>query len=396
MALTREVIMIKHLRTAIRNDLEAPAEAREFGSGWISGVMALILGIAVFLLQLSQEFPQWFSMKDLGVLHAAPEFSLALKIIAVVSFILACISLVLRQTKVLGFSAIILVLCTTVLGEIAPVSVASQSQSIPGISSFGFDWFVLNIFLTGVLFIPLEKLFGRLTDQPLFRTEWREDLFYFLLSSVLVQTLTFLSLLPSMTILQYTQGFNEWRQWIAQQPLIVQVIEIMLLTDFVQYWFHRAFHEVPFLWKFHAVHHSAQKMDWLAGSRMHIVEIVGLRGMTIIPMFVLGFSQSALHVYIWVVYLNATFVHANVRFNVEWLKPILVTPRFHHWHHGIEKEAINVNFAIHFPWLDKLFGTYYMPANQWPRGYGIGGTPLPKGYWGQFMHPFVKKKKVNK
>lgn len=385
--------MIKHLRTAIRNDLEAPAEAREFGSGWISGVLALIFGIAVFLLQLSQEFPQWFSMKDLAVLHAAPEFSLALKIIAAVSFILACISLVLRQTKILGFTAITLVLFTTVLGEVAPASLANNPQSTFGINSFGFDWFVLNIFLTGVLFIPLEKLFGRLTDQPLFRTEWREDLFYFLLSSVLVQTLTFLSLLPSMTILQHTPSLNDWRQWIAQQPLILQVLEIMLLTDFVQYWFHRAFHMVPFLWKFHAVHHSAQKMDWLAGSRMHIVEIIGLRGMTVIPMFVLGFSQSALHVYILFVYLNATFVHANVRFNVEWLKPIVVTPRFHHWHHGIEKEAINVNFAIHFPWLDKLFGTYYMPPNQWPRAYGIGGAPLPQGYWGQFMYPFVKKKK---
>ena len=51
----------------------------------------------------------------------------------------------------------------------------------------------------------------------------------------------------------------------------------MFLTDFVQYWFHRAFHRIPFLWGFHAVHHSAQKMDWLAGSRMHIVEIIGLR-----------------------------------------------------------------------------------------------------------------------
>lgn len=216
-------------------------------------------------------------------------------------------------------------------------------------------------------------------------------LFYFLLGSVLVQSLTYLSLAPSMAILHHTGNWGELRQMVASQALWLQVIEIMLLTDLVQYWFHRAFHQISFLWGFHAVHHSAQKMDWLAGSRMHIIEIIGLRGLTIIPMYVLGFAENALHIYILLVYLNATFVHANVRFNVEWLKPFIVTPRFHHWHHGIEKEAIAVNFAIHFPGLDKMFGTYYMPPKQWPSGYGIGGHPVPTSYWQQFFYPFKRK-----
>jgi sterol desaturase/sphingolipid hydroxylase (fatty acid hydroxylase superfamily) len=72
------------------------------------------------------------------------------------------------------------------------------------------------------------------------------------------------------------------------------------------------------------------------------------------------------------------------------MERFMVTPRFHHWHHGIEKEAIDVNFAIHFPLYDKLFGTYHMPENQWPSGYGIGGHPVPNGYWKQFLYPFRK------
>ena len=83
---------------------------------------------------------------------------------------------------------------------------------------------------------------------------------------------------------------------VTSQALWLQVIEIMLLTDLVPYWFHRAFHQISFLWGFHAVHHSAQKMDWLAGSRMHMIEIIGLRGLTIIPMYVLGFAENALHI----------------------------------------------------------------------------------------------------
>lgn len=377
--------MIQKLRLAIRNDLEAPEEARHFGSGWLSGVAALVLGIASLCLLLGERLQGMFSTQVLSPLYALPQFTLIIQALLLTSFLFACTNLVLRRNRVLGFSAILLVLLTITIAE----TLDAQAARTSGIA-LSLDWFVLNILLTGFLFIPLEKLFGRLTRQPLFRDEWREDLFYFLISSVFVQTLTLFTLAPSMTILHYTGDWASMRQVIASQPLWLQVIEIMFLTDFVQYWFHRAFHQVPFLWGFHAVHHSAKKMDWLAGSRMHIVEIVGLRSMTVVPMYVLGFAEGALHLYILLVYLNATFVHANVRFNVEWLKPLIVTPRFHHWHHGIEKEAIDVNFAIHFPLFDKLFGTYYMPKNQWPSGYGIGGHPVPNGYWKQFLYPFKK------
>lgn len=378
--------MLAKLRRAIRNDLESSAEQRTFGSGWMSGAGAIILSLAGLLLVLSSRYPALFSVKEITALHAHPGFTLAMQTVLALGFALACINLVLRRNKILGFSAIIVVLLATTLGEIATVTAMPLGQV-----HLGLDWFVLNLLLTGMLFIPLEKLFGRLADQPLFRTEWREDLFYFLLGSLLVQSLTYLSLAPSMTILRHTGDWAALRDVVASQPPWLQLLETMFLTDLVQYWFHRAFHRIPFLWGFHAVHHSAQKMDWLAGSRMHLFEIVGLRSMTIIPMYVLGFQQGVLHAYILLVYLNATFVHANVRFNVEWLKPLIVTPRFHHWHHGIEKEAIDVNFAIHFPWLDKLFGTYYMPPNRWPSGYGIGGHPVPTGYWKQFLYPFRQK-----
>ena len=377
--------MLSKLRQAIRNDLEAPAEARTFGSGWISGVSALVLALAGLSMILSMSYPDLLSMPQLRQIYQEGSFKLAVQLVLLAGFSLACINLVLRRSKVLGFSAIVIVLVTSLMGASMPAQEANAPNSLVGL-----DWFVLNLLFTGVLFVPLEKLFGRLREQPLFRGEWREDLFYFLLSSLLVQSLTYLSLLPSVTVIQHTDHWAGLRQWVGSQPLWLQFIELMFLTDFMQYWFHRAFHRIPFLWGFHAVHHSARTMDWLAGSRMHIIEIIGLRGMTIIPMYVLGFQESAMHAYILLVYLYATFIHANVRFNVEWLKPYIVTPRFHHWHHGIEKEAIDVNFAIHFPLFDRLFGTYYMPSNLWPSGYGVGGHPVPNGYRKQLMYPFTR------
>eukprot|EP01035_Chromulina_nebulosa_P036015 gene36014-48457_t len=129
-------------------------------------------------------------------------------------------------------------------------------------------------------------------------------------------------------------------------------------------------------------------MDWMAGARMHFLEILALRSTTVIPMFVLGFSATAMNAYILLVYVYSTFVHANLGWSLPFVEKFLVTPRFHHWHHGIEREAIDVNFAIHFPLLDRLFGTHYLPAEKWPSGYGIDGHPVPTGYVEQLKYPF--------
>ncbi len=178
------------------------------------------------------------------------------------------------------------------------------------------------------------------------------------------------------------------RAAIGGQPFILQVVEIMVFTDLVQYWVHRAFHRVPALWRFHAVHHSAKSMDWIAGARMHFLEIIVLRGLTAVPMFTLGFAPAAIQTYLLIVYFYSAFIHANIGWNLQWLGRFLATPRFHHWHHGIEREAIDVNFAIHFPMFDRLFGTFHLPEGKWPQGYGIGGHPVPLGYWKQFLYPF--------
>ncbi len=366
-------------------DLAADAAQRRFGSGWVSGTLALLLAVVGLATVLCLRYPELLTVEDARKLYNVALIRSALHIVLIAGFVLAIVSIVLRKRKVLGFSAMGLILLATLLGG----SKAHSSAELNADVYLGLDWFVLNLLFTGILFIPLERLFARLPDQAIFRTEWREDLFYFFISSLLVQGLTYLSLLPSQTVAQHTE-WSGLRAWVASQPLLLQFFEIMFLTDLVQYWVHRIFHRVPALWRFHAVHHSARAMDWLAGSRMHFVEIVCLRGLTVIPMYALGFHSTAMYVYIGFVYILATFVHANLRFDFGWLKRVVVTPQFHHWHHGVEKEAIDVNFAVHFPILDRLFGTYYLPRDKWPSAYGISGHPVPHGFLRQFMYPFMR------
>ena len=381
--------LIHSLRLRIRAELEAAPEHRRFGTGWISGVGAMVFSVASLLLVVSLRHPGWLGMPELKAIHSHPAFPLAIQFALVVSFALAALNMVLRRNKTLGVVAMILTLLAALLGTAASAQQTVGEDKIT--IFFGLDWFVLNVIFTGFLFVPLERLFPRTAGQPLFRAEWREDLFYYLVSSMFVQVLTWLSFAPARFVTSHTH-WTDFRAWVAGQPLWIQLLEIMFLTDLVQYWVHRLFHRIPALWKFHAVHHSAKSMDWMASARMHFLEIIILRGTTVMPMLVLGFNYGAVQFYVLLVYVHSTFIHANVKWDFEWLGRVLVTPRFHHWHHGIEKEAIDVNFAIHFPLLDRVFGTCHWPKHRWPQGYGIPGE-MPSGYWQQFLHPFRRPKK---
>ena len=374
--------MLNQFTTVLINELESPQVARGLGSGWVSGALGLLLAIAGLVAVLCMRFPQLLTAPEIRAAVDVVLFRMVVHGVLISGFVLASMSLLLRQHKVLGLTAVILILLALALGG---SQVRAEGELTSGVY-FGLDWFMLNLMLTGIIFLPLERIFQR-RPQSVFRSEWREDLFYFLISSIMVQSLTFMSLAPS----HYVAGNFDLaavQSIVASQPLWLQFFEVMLLTDLVQYWLHRVFHKVPFLWRFHAIHHSAQSLDWLAGSRMHFIEIIFLRSLTIIPMNVLGYEQSVIYAYLIVVYLYSTYIHSNVKFDIECLKPFIVTPRFHHWHHGLEREAIDVNFAIHFPLFDRLFGTYYMPQDKWPQAYGVCSSPVPTGYWKQFMYPF--------
>ena len=375
--------MLREFRQRLRAELEAPGDERRIGQGWLSGVAALVLSLAGLGSVLCLRYPSLLSVPEMRQAIDLTLFRIVLQAGLILGFTLAVVSIVLRENRLLGFTAVTIILIATAIGG---ASAGSSGTAAKG-NVLGLDWFMLNLVFTGIVFVPLERVFGR-RPQPLFRHQWREDLFYFFLSSVLVQTLTYLSLAPSLAIVHHT-SWTDLRAAVSAQPVWLQIIEIMFLTDLVQYWLHRAFHRSGFLWRFHAVHHSAPVLDWLAGSRMHLMEIIVLRGTTVIPMYVLGFGENALYAYLIFVYVYSTYIHSNVRFDVEWLKPVIVTPRFHHWHHGLERGAVDVNFAIHFPILDRAFGTYFMPRGRWPKGYGVSSEPVPSGFGRQFMYPFV-------
>jgi sterol desaturase/sphingolipid hydroxylase (fatty acid hydroxylase superfamily) len=372
----------------LARDLEAPIEARGFGTGWFSGFFALVLAVFGLCCVAALRWPAWAGMPELGVLRDNSAFRVAVHLVLLSAYGLALLSLLLRPRKAIGATALVIALAASILGGSAVQPEESHNWGI----FFGIDFFAVNMVAAGLMFAPIERIFPHRPESRLFRPEWREDLFYYLVSSMLVQIITFLALAPSSYINANSnyQWFVSAREFVSHLPWIVQFIAAMALTDLAQYWFHRLFHRIPFLWGFHAVHHSAKAMDWLASGRMHFIEIVLLRGVTSLPLLTLGFLPSVMQAYVGLVYVWSSLLHANLRGDFNRLGHWLALPRFHHWHHALEAEGVDKNFAIHFPLYDRVFGTHYLPDGAWPAGYGVP-EQVPGGYWSQMKYPFVRK-----
>lgn len=359
------------------------------GTGWVSGILSIILGIIGLGAVLCLHFPNLLTLEQTRDKYPLEVIRVLIHIVLVSAFLLGVTSVALRKSKILGLCGAALVLVAALLGG-SQVPIDEDIQT--GGLYLGLDWFLLNLIYSCAVFIPLERLFARLHDQPVFRRGWVTDITYFFISTLAVQFTTYLTLQPVSTLLQWAVS-EKVHAFVSSLPWVVQFLMIMLLVDIIQYWVHRLFHTVPWLWKFHAVHHSTDAMDWLAGSRLHLVEQVFTRGCTLIPAFIFGFHPAPLIAYLVFISFHATYIHANVRFGLGPLDWLLVTPRFHHWHHAIEREAIDKNFAVHFPVLDLLFGTYYLPGKLWPGGYGIHDQ-VPAGWLRQFFYPFLPKSKT--
>lgn len=356
-------------------------QPRAFGNGFISGVASVALGLLGLAAVLCFLFPSSLTMPELRALYPIPQVRALLHVVLVASFLAGAVSVTLRYNKALGLTGLGLTLAAALLGG----SRVPLDDEVARGPFLGLDWALLNLLAYSAVYIPLERAFARRPEQPLFRRGFGTDLTYFLVSSLFVQLMTLLTLRPAMVL------FDDLRHpavttWVAGLPFWAQVPAVLFVADLTQYWLHRAFHRVPWLWRFHAIHHSAEEMDWLAGSRLHLVDAVTTRAATYVPIYVLGFSEAAVFAYVLWVVIQATAIHANVSWKLRWLGPWLATPAFHHWHHAAE--VADKNFAVHLPWLDRLFGTYHLPEH-WPAGYGLaGGATMPEGYLQQMVHPF--------
>lgn len=357
----------------------------KIGDGFISGCISIFLGVLTFLGVLCFKYPEQLTTPAFREVYTGESMKILLMSCIIAALFFAILSFFFSRKRKLSLIGILFCVATIVLGgfDVDPRSVDKTSWHL------GLDWLVLDLFLMAIIFVPIELVFPKRKSQPTFHEEWRTDLIYFTISHLFIQFFGTITQQPAKLFFG-GMGLDNVHQFMQSLPFAVELFLAFFVTDLFQYWTHRFFHTHQYLFRFHAVHHSTENMDWLAGSRTHFVDIFVTRSMAFVPLYVLGFSTITFNIYVIFMAIHAVLIHSNTRINFGFIKYIFATPQFHHWHHCKDPKHWGKNFATIFPFIDKIFGTYYLPGNIWPKDTGLLEANFPKGYIKQAIYPFKK------
>lgn len=356
------------------------------GDGKISGYCSLFLGGMSLLAVLAYLFPSYLTTIELRQAYDALFLQKVLKYGMYFSLFFGVLTFILSKYRLMGSIGIALTLVAFMLGGYTiPVGPVEANRL-----SLGVDWLILAFLLSAFVFMTFEKLYPKYRNQVILRGEWGLDLLYFCINHLAISAIIIYG--------NYHVGHFSWavsvpvQDFIQSTPLLLQFVLIVVAADFVLYWEHRMYHEVKFLWPIHAVHHSIENLDWLAGSRGHFIQVFSERAMVMVPLYLLGVDTDALNLYVTFAALQAILIHCNIGFPFGPLKYIFVTPQFHHWHHSSETPAIDTNYSAHTLLFDWLFNTFHLPGKNWPARYGTT-KPLPRGFIGQTLYPVTAFKR---
>jgi sterol desaturase/sphingolipid hydroxylase (fatty acid hydroxylase superfamily) len=257
---------------------------------------------------------------------------------------------------------------------------------------------IFAFLLLAAILWPIERFFPSIRGQPLWRGGIKTDLAYWFFTPLVTKALTRGALVVAVVLLAFAAGVRLDREHVQaflydpsrrvqRQPAGLQVLEVLLLGDLLGYWTHRLFHGRR-LWPFHAVHHASKQLDWLSSVRLHPVNDAVSRLVSALPILLLGFSPLVLAGYVPFLTFYAILIHANVSWTFRPLRYLLASPGFHRWHHTSQEEGLDKNFAGLFPFIDLLFGTFYMPEGRRPERFGVLNEEVPEGLLGQLAYPF--------
>lgn len=179
------------------------------------------------------------------------------------------------------------------------------------------------------------------------------------------------------------------RSPVAGWPLALQALVALVMVDFLSYWSHRVRHQRWF-WPLHAVHHSAEKLDWLAAARMHPLDDLADNVVVFLPVLLLGFDPRIFVSLGPALILHTLFLHASVRLSLGPLRFVIATPDFHRWHHAVEIEARDANYGGVLAIWDVMFGTFRMPRERATR-FGVDeASKMPEQLGPQLVVPIVR------
>ncbi|MEL6568281.1 MAG: sterol desaturase family protein [Pseudomonadota bacterium] len=265
-----------------------------------------------------------------------------------------------------------------------------------GITSFTLLGFVLLPIVFGLYCAPLERLmpFSRRwleggNDTAVDVIMYFSGAFWSGISKLIVSALFIVGVVEVLEPYGHDYWPTHWNP-------IVQVFLFILIKDFFRYWFHRALHEVPFLWRMHAAHHSVERLYWLNGIRAHPLEIISQAIFYAIPLALVQPTAEIALVAVIMQLSIGIFQHSNIDLKLGWWEYIFSIGDNHRYHHYPDKGVGDSNYGGEFIVWDILFGTFHKVKGERPHDrIGIGTAPeYPMTVAGLYIAPFLPNQKV--
>lgn len=252
---------------------------------------------------------------------------------------------------------------------------------------YDLRYHLVLILMAGVVGWVFERLLKK-EDSNIVRaySEARTDIYHPLFNYVVFLPLAYLM---TASMEYWHVPFHTLQGVMAEQNLFVQMIVALLVLDFFTYWRHRFNH--AYMWQIHSVHHSAEHLTFLTNFRMHFLDFALSLIVSVVALYVLGFSGVAI-VFAGITYeLYSSYIHFNIKLDYPApIKYIFGSPQLHRWHHAKDRKAMDKNFCIMFSLYDVIFGTFYSPK-EGPKQCGIferKDKKMPDTFWGQVLYPF--------
>lgn len=289
----------------------------------------------------------------------------------------------MKALDVISWSIFPVTVAAVLLGGVWAIDVGYAPSLVAGIGTF----------ISLVLVVTLERLLP-------YRKEWNEgqgdllaDLLYlpsYFGINALVQPLVAAGIVLGGAMLSNALGIGLWP---SEWPLLGQFLLACIVVEFFDYWPHRWLHEVPFLWRFHAIHHNPKRLYWLNATRAHFGEVVFRGVINAVPLALAGASAEVLALVGLANSLLGLFQHANINFKLGPLTWVFSVGEMHRWHHSQKVSEANHNYGSNFLFWDVVFGTRFRDAEKsGPERLGIENDSIPASWWSQLWVPFKEHK----
>lgn len=181
-------------------------------------------------------------------------------------------------------------------------------------------------------------------------------------------------------------GFQPWPHF---WPLWAQLVLMAVISEFFSYWYHYLAHTTPWMWRFHAIHHSPHRLYLWNAPRFHPVDRVISNLPDMLPFVIVGGDPQLVALYFTYNAITGLIQHCNIDLELGPLHYVFSAGSLHRWHHSKRIAESDNNFGSNLIVWDLVFGTYFRPKDREVGEVGLLNPDYPTSYLGQLAAPFA-------